>query len=171
VPGRRNAAREARRHAALAPGELARIHALLVAWLPDRDRALSTYRTIISEFTRLGIRRRNGRPLSCRMLERWRCTQGLPLLRGATILNQYQWAPPLTTSYALTAWILSRLQGSDRMLFRVDFPLSSRPSRETEPCPLCGRGVQSPPTRASADREIPLETPAATAELVAQARR
>jgi hypothetical protein len=107
VPGRRNYARERAHHDRIAPARQQAFHDLLVAQLPDRDHALIGWRAILDYFsTTLQVTRRNGGVLTHRIVLRWVATQGCPLLRGNRHPRYAQ--PPLTTTFALTAWLLSR---------------------------------------------------------------
>jgi hypothetical protein len=119
----RNYARERTRHAALAPETQRALYALLRAQLPDRDHALVGWPSILAELDRLGIRRPNGGPLTRRIVMRWARGDGFPLVRGTWLPQRL--TPSLTTTFAVTAWMLSRLDTGRG--FRVYGPVSSHP--------------------------------------------
>src|SRR5215813_10871074 len=118
MPGRRNAARERAKHAATAAARLRHVHAVMVAEFPEYDRALIDYPAILGFLDRFGIRRRNGRPVTIRMLTRWRREFGFPVCKGVTILDQH-WSPPVSSTVAIAAWICAQLRSSDARGFRV----------------------------------------------------
>src|SRR5262245_5142913 len=70
--GIRNYARERAHHDALAPEKQRALHDMLVTQLPGFDRALVGQGAILGYLHHLGLRRRNGGPLTWRMLLRWR---------------------------------------------------------------------------------------------------
>ena len=114
----RNAARERSRHAAIAPERQRALYDLLVAQLPQHERALVGWDGILTYLHRtLQLTRPNGRPLSRRQVLRWRRVQGFPLVTGN--MNRYARTPPLTTSHAVVAWVLTRKSTDERSLFRV----------------------------------------------------
>ena len=126
MPGRRNLALERARHAASQPARMAALHAMLVTQLPDRDRALIGWPSILAYLHRLGLRRLNGRPVSARMVTRWRHAAACPVLGGRWTLGRC-YTPPLSSSFALTAWLLTQLSTDERPLaFRVS--LTSAPA-------------------------------------------
>jgi len=104
VPGTRNYHRERTEHARIAPDLERHYASLLRTYVPDR--ALIGQAAIVAYFHHLGIRRLNRRPLSWRIVNGWRRRHGCPILRGNTHPLSKQ--PPLSTSHALTAWLLSR---------------------------------------------------------------
>jgi hypothetical protein len=55
------------------------------------------------------------------MLLRWRRDEGLPLLRGRYTPHRHK-SPALSTTFALTAWTLSRFSSDEHHLFRVRVP-------------------------------------------------
>jgi hypothetical protein len=138
MPGRRCYQRERAQHAAQAPDRQRHLHDLLTAQLPHRDRALVGQVAILNYLQQLGLRRRNGGPLTWRMLLRWRRDEGLPLLRGRYTPHRYR-SPALSTAFALTAWTLSRLSSDEHHLFRVRVP-HGPPTEEAAP-PLTRREV------------------------------
>jgi hypothetical protein len=114
----RNAARERSRHAAIAPAHQRALYDLLVAQLPQHERALVGWDAILTFLHRtLQLTRPNGRPLSRRQVLRWHRAHGFPLVTGN--MNRYARTPPLTTSHAVVAWVLSRKSTDERSLFRV----------------------------------------------------
>jgi hypothetical protein len=121
MPGRRNYIRERTEHAAIAPEQQRALHDLLTAQLPAFDRALIGQLAILNYLHQLGLRRRNGNPLTWRMLLRWRRDEGFPLLRGRYTPHRHR-SPALSTSFALTAWALTRLSSDEHHLFRVRVP-------------------------------------------------
>jgi hypothetical protein len=118
----RNAARERSRHAAIAPARQRALYDLLVAQLPQHEHALVGWDAILVFLHRtLQLTRPNGRSLSRRQVLRWRRAQGFPLVTGN--MSRYARTPPLTTSYAVVAWVLTRKSTDERSLFRVrSFP-------------------------------------------------
>src|SRR5262249_41982819 len=98
-------------HAAQAPDRQRHLHDLLTAQLPHRDRALVGRDRILAYLHDFGLRQRNGRALSWRMILRWRRDHGFPLVRGvwhpSAPTHPGSRFPALTTSYAVTAWILT----------------------------------------------------------------
>ena len=118
MPGRRCYQRERTQHAAIAPEQQRALHALLTAQLPACDRALVGQVAILNYLRHLGLRRRNGGPLTWRMILRWRRDEGFPLLRGRCTPHRHR-SPALSTAFALTAWTLSRLSSDEYQLFRV----------------------------------------------------
>src|SRR5262245_56788194 len=119
--GRRTLAEKHAAHALEAPVNQAAIHALLTSQLPDRDRALVGRDAILSFLgSSLGLTRPSGRPVTWRMVLRWARDDSFPLLHGAW-RPQYR-TPCLTTTFACTAWTLSRLDTDQHRLFRVHSP-------------------------------------------------
>jgi len=134
MPGRRNRAREQATHDA---GHLfGEYRALLRAQLPSHDRALIGTPAILAELHRLGIRRPNGGPLTQRILNRWRRDLGFPLLRGYYHAKVAVLSPAFSTTFAVTAWVLSRFCSADGAWFSV--------GNRTHPC---GVGKIRPPGR------------------------
>src|SRR5262249_10770389 len=114
----RNAARERSRHAAIAPARQRTLYDLLVAQLPQHEPAPIGWDAILPFLHRtLQLTRPNGRPLPRRQVLRWRRAQGFPLVNGN--LNRYARTPPLTTSHAVVAWVLTRKSTDECSLFRV----------------------------------------------------
>jgi hypothetical protein len=128
VPGRRNYARERAQHALIAPALQAQIRALLIAQLPERDRALAGQKAILSFLIdTLFLRRPNRRPISWRMVLRWSRLHGFPLLHGGWHPKRKSRTPSLSTQYAVTAWVLSRFNTDEPALFRVSIPPGHSP--------------------------------------------
>jgi hypothetical protein len=153
MPGRRNYIRERTEHAAIAPEQQRALHDLLTAQLPAYDRALIGQVAILHYLHHLGLRRRNGGPLTWRMLLRWRRDEGLPVLRGRFTPHRHR-SPALSTVFALSAWTLSRFSSDD--LFRVSVPhgISQRGSSSTTAPGVSGgmkmtRTSQAPSSRPS----------------------
>jgi hypothetical protein len=119
MPGRRCYQRERTQHAAIAPEQQRALHDLLVTQLPGFDRAVIGQASILGYLHQLGLRRRNGGPLTWRMLLRWRRDEGFPVLRGRYTPHRHR-SPALSTAFALTAWTLSRFSSDEHHLFRVD---------------------------------------------------
>jgi hypothetical protein len=111
VPGRRNFAKERAKHTADAPRRFAALHDLLITQLPQNDKALIGQAAILRYLHDLGIRRLRGGPLTWRIVNRWRHIDALPVLRGNR--HPKRSGSPLTTSHALTAWLLTRLHTCD----------------------------------------------------------
>jgi len=130
--GTHNYARERARHEAIAPEKQRALYDLLVAQLPALDRALIGQVAILNYLHHLGLRRRNGGPLTWRMILRWRRDEGFPVLRGRYTPHRHR-SPALSTTFALTAWTLSRFSSDEHHLFRVSIPhgVSAGGSRPT----------------------------------------
>jgi hypothetical protein len=124
MPGRRNLARERADYLRDSPERHAAIHLALRSELPHHDRALIGRHAILAYFhDRLSIRRRNGGPLTWRIVNHWRVHHTCPILRG-------NWRPqrkssPFSTTYALTAWVLSTFAADD--LFQIVSAAESSP--------------------------------------------
>jgi hypothetical protein len=114
--GTRNYARERARHDALAPDKQRAIYDLLRAQLPERELALIGRARILAWLHSLGLRRPNGGPVSWTMVLRWTRHHGFPLLHGTR--NVHHRTPAVSTSFAITAWVLSRLDSGQNHLFR-----------------------------------------------------
>jgi hypothetical protein len=119
MPGRRNLARERAAHDA--DQKFREFHALLSTQLPAHDRAVLGRSAVLTALHALGVRRLNGRPITVRMLRRWRHHAGFPMLPGSLELGRHGQAA-LPTHFALVAWLLSR--GAHHRLFRVVFTRS-----------------------------------------------
>ena len=126
MPGRRCYQRERTEHAAVAPEQQRALHALLIAQLPAFDRAMIGQAAILTYLHHLGLRRRNGGPLTWRMILRWRRDEGFPVLRGRYTPDRHR-SPALSTTFALTAWTLSRFASDEHHLFRVRVPYGTDP--------------------------------------------
>ena len=134
MPGRRCYQRERTQHAVQAPDRQRHLHDLLATQLPHLDRALVGQVAILNYLHQLGLRRRNGAPLTWRMLLRWRCDEGLPLLRGRYTPYRHT-SPALSTTFALTAWTLSRFSSDEHHLFRVRVPHGISQGGSRPACP------------------------------------
>src|SRR5262249_17311874 len=88
--------------------------------LPGRDHAIIGAPAILAELRHLGIRRRSAGPLTWRIVNRWRVTHDCPILRGYH--DDRVRRPPVTTHYALTAWLLSRFTSADLFAVVVSTP-------------------------------------------------
>jgi len=108
----------------MAPARLQSTYDLLRTYLPDHDRALISRDAILTYLhSTLQLRRPSGRRLSWRIVLRWHRDAGCPLLRGGWNPRARCLQPPLTTTFALTAWTLSRFDtASRRSLFSVCMP-------------------------------------------------
>src|SRR5262245_28133403 len=84
VPGiPRNVARERTRHAAIAPVRQRALYDLLVAQLPQHEKALVGWNAILTFLHgTLQLTRPNGHLLSRRQVLRWRRAHGFPLVTG-----------------------------------------------------------------------------------------
>jgi hypothetical protein len=123
VPGRRNYARERAQHALLAPHQYQAIHHLLITQLPHLDHPLAGHHAILHFLVdRLWLRRPNGHPISWRMVLRWTRLYGFPLLHGGWHPKRRRTTPSLSTTFAVTAWVLSRFNTAQSDLFRVCIP-------------------------------------------------
>jgi hypothetical protein len=123
MPGRRCYQRERALHAAQAPDRQRHLHDLLTTQLPHLDRALVGRERILAYLHDFGLRQRNGRALSWRMILRWRRDHGFPVVRGVWHPNAPSHpasrSPALSTSFAVTAWILTQFSTDSHGLFRV----------------------------------------------------
>src|SRR5262249_34295937 len=82
------------------------------------DRALIGHAAILSYLHDHGIRRRNGGPLTWRIVLQWRRDHGCPIVRGN---RQARYASPaLSTTAHLGGWLLSRFHTG--ALYRVAIP-------------------------------------------------
>ena len=138
MPGRRCYQRERTQHAAEAPDRQRRFHDLLTAQLPQLDRALVGRERILAYLHDFGLRQRNGRALNWRMILRWRRDHGFPLVRGvwhpSAPSHPASRSPALSTSFAITAWLLSQFSTDSHGLFRVfTHPAARRSGREIPP--------------------------------------
>jgi len=116
-PMPRNYARERARHEATAPAHQRALYTMLVDQLPERELALIGRARILAWLHSFGLRRPNGGPVSWHQVLRWTRAHGFPLLHGTT--NRRFRAPALTTSFAVTAWLLTRFDSGQPNLFRV----------------------------------------------------
>lgn len=120
----RNLAREAALEATFPDRITARLTQLRTQ-LPDKDRALIGRHTIVGYLVELGVLRRNKHPISYRMLLRWKRTHFFPLYVGAFIPTKQRRVPPMTTTHAVTAWVLEH--ASIPNLFHLQLPENPRP--------------------------------------------
>jgi hypothetical protein len=123
MPGRRCYQRERTEHAAIASEQQRALHDLQ---LPAFDCAVIGQVAILNYLHQLGLRRRNGGPLTWRMILRWRRDEGFPVLRGRYTPHRHR-SPALSTAFALTAWTLSRFSSDEHHLFRVSVPHGASP--------------------------------------------
>jgi len=123
MPGRRNFARERAEHTRLAPHRQRQLYTMMVTYLPSRERALVGRAAILAYLHDFGLRRRTGEPLTWRIILRWRRDHGFPLVRGvwhpAAPTHPASRSPALTTTHALTAWLLTQWNTDERGFFRV----------------------------------------------------
>jgi len=118
MPGKRNLARERALHDA--PAIQARIFAMLSDALPDHDRTLIGRDRILEHVARLGLRRRNGQPITWRQVRRWRTRYGFPIAHG--MWTHRTKTPAVTTQHAVTAWMLSAFSTDEKHWFSVHNP-------------------------------------------------
>jgi len=121
----------------------AALHAQLVAFLPERDHALIGWPAILGFLDHLQVTRPNGRPVRVHMLRRWRHSLLFPLLNGYR--SPYAVTPPASTTFAITAWLLSRRSSGDGLLhlgYRSRLAIRGENASEL-PCPTCGH-VRTP---------------------------
>ena len=118
MPARRNYAAELAQLAATAPDRQRALYRMMREQLPEYELALTGWDRLLAFLHRLGIRRPNGHTLTRRIVQRWVRSDGFPLVRGTW--HPRSRTPCLTTSFAVTAWILSR--ADTRGLFRVYDP-------------------------------------------------
>jgi hypothetical protein len=157
VPGRRNAREERYRHAISFPDRSAAFHHLLVSNLPEFDRAVVGWPAIIDHLTSLGALRRDGRRLRIRQVQRWRHSLGLPIVAGCIVIGRH-WSPPLSTTYALTAWVLAQRSTSEPTGYRVrSHPQATRRAERASENGVQGQ-VDVP---IGTEVETPLELPTA----------
>jgi hypothetical protein len=117
----RNYARERAQHALEQPGRMQDTFDQLTRWHGDRDEILVGWTDILTYLTRIGIRRPNGCRVNDRMLLRWRRDLGFPLCRGTAYSSTFK-APPLTSAFAITAWLCSQLSTGEATGFRYYDP-------------------------------------------------
>jgi hypothetical protein len=113
----RNYAKERARHEAIAPEHQRALYTMLVDQLPDRELALIGRSCILAWLHSFGLRRPNGGPVSWHQVLRWTRAHGFPLLHGTA--NARFRTPALTTTFAVTAWLLTRFDSGQPNLFRV----------------------------------------------------
>jgi hypothetical protein len=111
----RNYAAECARLEASAPDRMRGFLTLLREQLPEKEEALVGYDGILDFLRRLRLRRPNGGSITRTMIRRWARDQGFPLLRG----NWRPRTPPFTSTFLVTAWVISRPNTGQRHLFRV----------------------------------------------------
>ena len=121
MPGKRNLAKERAAHAASAHQRQQRTYDLLITQLPQHERALIGRYRILAFLTGLGVRQRNGDPLKWNMLRRWKRDLAFPMVRG--LWSPRAKSPAVSTTYAVTAWLLSRSSSDERGLFRIHNPV------------------------------------------------
>jgi|SRR5262245_12259216 len=120
MPGRRCYQRERVTHMHTAPQRQRALYDMLCTHLPHLERALVGRIAILDFFHSLGLRRPNGGHLSWRMVDRWRRTASCPILAGSCRPIHPRWlSPPMSTSFALTSWLLTRFNTGEPHLFRV----------------------------------------------------
>jgi hypothetical protein len=117
TPIPRNYVREQYRHALIAPERHQAILDTMRRYLPEHERVLVGQHGILSFLQELHLMRPNGGPITWRMVRRWTQAHAFPLLHGAW--RPRHRTPPMTTTYAVTAWVLSRQVTDQRDLFRV----------------------------------------------------
>jgi hypothetical protein len=123
VPGKRNLARERLEHQRTQPHKQLALYNQLRTQLPSQDRALVGYPTILAWLHTFGLRRRNNGPLTQRMVQRWVQSHGFPVARGN---RQSRISTlPVTSSHALTAWILTQFDTAT--LYHVAPPQHASP--------------------------------------------
>lgn len=117
---KRNLAAEKARHELEQPMKQKAIFDMLKAQLPDRDRAIIGWDNLLAYLAQLGVKRPGAvKDPTYRTVTRWREVHGFPLLRGA-YRGPISRAPCITTQFAVTAWLLSRLENGERELFSVN---------------------------------------------------
>ena len=127
----RTLARESAQAAASFPHRYAaRLHQLRTQ-LPLHDRALIGRHAIIQYLCDLGVYRRNRHPVSWRMLTRWRRDKAFPLLSAACVPTIRRYTPALSTTHAITAWLLE--QAALPSIFHLHLPKDD-PGRLTSGC-------------------------------------
>src|SRR4029453_11950401 len=109
---------------ASAPERQRRFYTLLVEQLPQHEAVLIGRDRILDFLCRtLQLRRPGGGEISWRMVQRWARDCGFPLLRGAW--RPRHRTPPMTTSFLVSAWVVSRVDTDQRALFRVGKPTAT----------------------------------------------
>lgn len=117
TPVPRNYVREQHRHALVAPERQWAIQQMMREHLPDHERALIGQQSVLDFLRGLGLTRPNGGRITWRMVLRWSRAYGFPVVRG--MWRPRHRTPPMSTTYATTAWVLSRFSTDERSLFRV----------------------------------------------------
>jgi hypothetical protein len=150
MPGSRDYFAERARHATLVPEKQRTLYQTLTAQLPQHERALVGRERILAFLTQLGLTRRNGTPLTWRMVLRWHRDLHFPLVRGvwhpSTPLHPSSRSPSLTTTYAVTAWVLTQFSTDSQGLFRVGHPLPAE-GEGSRPACLMPRNAATPSAR------------------------
>jgi hypothetical protein len=81
---------------------------MLRAQFRSGERVLAGYPTITDWLWAAGVRNREGHRVDQQTIRRWRRDLNLPMLRGhGMVPGRVKASAPWTTSYALTAWLLS----------------------------------------------------------------
>jgi hypothetical protein len=115
MPSRRNYAAELAQLGATAADRQRALYRMMRQQLPEYELALTGWNRVLTFLHDLGIRRSNGHTLTRRIVQRWARTDGFPLVRGTW--HPRSRTPCLTTSFAVTSWMLTR--ADTRSLFRV----------------------------------------------------
>jgi hypothetical protein len=93
------------------------LYALLRQQLPDVDRVLVGPEAILLQLKHLGVTQWSKRPLTWTTVRGWARWHGFPLTPGTRRGRNYMSA--LTTTHAVTAWLLSRpYNGHPMRVFR-----------------------------------------------------
>ena len=101
------------------------LYALMREQLPDRDRLLAGQDAILLYLKQFGITQWSKRPVTWTTVRRWARCHGFPLTPGTRWGRNYMSA--ITTTYAITAWLLSRpYNGHPMRVFQEPHPPSNR---------------------------------------------
>jgi hypothetical protein len=117
TPVPRSYVREKYRHALVAPERQQAIQETMRRYLPEYERVLIGQWNILAFLQGLHLMPPNGGLITWRMVRRWTQARAFALLHGAW--RPRHRTPPMTTTYAVTAWVLSRQDTDQRDLFMV----------------------------------------------------
>ena len=97
------------------------VYVLLREQLPGVDRVLVGRDTILLHLRQLGVTQWSKRQLTWTTVRRWAPWHGFPLTPGTRLGRNYMSA--VTTTHAITAWLLSRpYNGYPMRVFRNPLP-------------------------------------------------
>src|SRR5262245_12972883 len=126
MPGKRDFQQERLDHAETFAARAQQYVDLMRRQLPDKDLPLIGWNAILSHLASLNISRPNGQPLDRHILLHWRKRHGFPVARG--FKNTHVKTPPLTTTFAVTGWLLASFSTAERYRVGMLGPAYSHPA-------------------------------------------